>query len=226
MRKIFIINGGQRFGHAGGKLNATIAAETAVFFKSLQNVEVKTTDINEPYDPEEEVEKFVWADLIIYHIPVWWFQVPHVLKEYIDVVFTVGHNRGIYHSDGRSSKNPAINYGTGGLLHGTKYMLTTSWNAPETAFTLQGEFFSQKSVDEGVMFGFHRMNAFAGMEALPGFHFHDMEKNVTEVKVANYRKRYLEHLKHIFPESKSSNSKRKISKLTHTHHQNETYNEY
>ena len=214
MRKIFIINGGQQFGHSGGRFNATIAAETATFFNNMNGFEVKNTDINQPYDPDEEVEKFVWADLIIYHTPVWWFQLPHGLKEYIDVVFTVGHNKGIYHSDGRSSKNPAINYGTGGLLHGTKYMLTTSWNAPETAFTLQGEFFGQKNVDEGVMFGFHRMNAFTGMEALQSFHFHDMEKNVNEAKIANYRGQYLEHLRQIFPEDGSLAIKTKISTST------------
>jgi modulator of drug activity B len=62
-------------------------------------------------------------------------------------------------------------------MHGKKYILTTSWNAPKTAFTLDNEFFDQRSVDEGVMFGFHKMNAFTGMELLATHHFHDMEKN-------------------------------------------------
>jgi putative NADPH-quinone reductase len=34
-------------------------------------------------------------------------------------------------SDGRDSENPEINYGTGGLLQGKQYILTTSWNAPQ-----------------------------------------------------------------------------------------------
>ena len=63
------------------------------------------------------------------------------------------------------------------MLQGTKYMVTTSWNAPKTAFTLPGEFFKETSVDDGPLFGFHRMNAFAGMEKINGFHFHDVEKN-------------------------------------------------
>ncbi|HSD08991.1 NAD(P)H-dependent oxidoreductase, partial [Flavobacterium sp.] len=130
MKKIFIINGGQKFGHSGGRFNETMAKATADFF-SNNNFEIKTTDINNEYNPAEEVEKFVWADVIIYHTPIWWFQVPHGLKKYIDVVFTEGHNKGIYKSDGRSSKNPKINYGTGGMLHGRKYMVTTSWNAPK-----------------------------------------------------------------------------------------------
>lgn len=177
MTKIFIINGGQKFGHSGGKFNETVAKESLEFFKNNSNFEVKTTDINNDYDPAEEVDKFVWADVIVYHTPIWWFQLPHGFKKYIDVVFTEGHTKGIYHSDGRSPKNPAINYGTGGMLHGRKYLLTTSWNAPKEAFTLPGEFFNEKSVDEGPLFGFHRMNAFTGMTSLESMHFHDIEKN-------------------------------------------------
>lgn len=195
MKKIFIINGGQKFGHSGGKFNETISQETFNFFKNNPDFEVKLTDINQDYDPAEEVQKFVWADVIIYHTPIWWFQLPHDFKKYLDVVFTEGHATGIYNSDGRSSQNPAINYGTGGMLHGRKYMLTTSWNAPKEAFTLPQEFFSQKSVDEGVMFGFHRMNAFTGMAPLESIHFHDIEKNAD---VARDLKLYNQHLSKIF----------------------------
>ena len=33
MKKIFIINGGQKFGHSGGRFNQTIAKETFEFFE-------------------------------------------------------------------------------------------------------------------------------------------------------------------------------------------------
>ncbi|MGN0022119.1 MAG: antibiotic biosynthesis monooxygenase [Sphingobacterium hotanense] len=98
-------------------------------------------------------------------------------KKYIDEVFTAGHQNGIYANDGRSRKNPEINYGTGGLMHGKKYMVNSTWNAPNTAFTLPGEFFNQTSVDDGILFGFHKMNQFARLERVDGFHFHDLEKN-------------------------------------------------
>lgn len=195
MTKIFIINGGQKFGHSGGRFNETISNETLNFFKKNSDFEVKTTNINDDYNPVAEVEKFVWADVIIYHTPIWWFQLPHGLKKYIDVVFTEGHAKGIYKSDGRSSENPKINYGTGGMLHGKKYMVTTSWNAPKEAFTLPGEFFNQHSVDEGPLFGFHRMNAFTGMKPLQSIHFHDIEKNAD---VVNDLKVYENHLTQLF----------------------------
>jgi NADPH dehydrogenase (quinone) len=195
MEKIFVINAGQNFGHSGGLFNNTVTQQTLAFFENQENVQVKQTVIANGYNPEEEVKKFIWADTIIYHTPVWWFQVPFAFKQYIDEVFSEGHQTGIYRSDGRSSENSEINYGTGGMLHGKTYMLTTSWNAPATAFTLPGEFFNQRSVDEGPMFGFHRMNAFTGMRPLPGFHFHDVEKNANVIRDME---KYRQHLESVF----------------------------
>ncbi|SDR94905.1 modulator of drug activity B [Polaribacter sp. KT25b] len=177
MKNIFIINGSHPFAHSGGRFNETLFNKTISYFDTHEGFEVKFTQVGENYNVKEEVEKFKWADIVIYHTPIWWFQIPFGFKKYIDEVFTEGHQNGIYASDGRSRKNPNINYGTGGLMRGKKYILTTSWNAPKTAFTLENEFFNQKSVDEGAMFGFHRMNAFTGMELLATHHFHDMEKN-------------------------------------------------
>lgn len=195
MKKIFVINAGQSFKHSGGKYNQTITENTLSVLKSIENVEIKITNIDEGYDKDEEVEKFVWADYIIYHTPIWWFQLPFGFKKYIDEVFTAGHNKGIYKSDGRSTANPEINYGTGGMLGGRKYMVTTSWNAPATAFTLPGEFFKETSVDQGPLFGFHRMNAFVSLEKLESFHFHDVEKNAD---IERDMKRYREHLTQVF----------------------------
>jgi modulator of drug activity B len=195
MQNIFIINGGQKFGHSGGKFNQTISDVTINFFENNPDYQIRYTDINMDYNPKTEVENYKWADVVIYHTPVWWFQLPHNFKKYIDIVFTEGHQNGIYKSDGRSSKNPAINYGTGGLLQGKRYMLTTSWNAPKEAFTLPGEFFNEHTVDEGPMFGFHRMNAFTGMKPLKGMHFHDIEKNAD---VVSDMKKYEQHLQNTF----------------------------
>jgi modulator of drug activity B len=197
MKKVFIINGGQHFAHSGGTFNKTLTNWTQNFL--TENLfEVKVTDINNDFIPIEEVENFKWANLIVYNMPIWWFQVPNRLKKYIDEVFTAGHGNGIYKNDGRSRKNSAINYGTGGLMHGKKYMVNTTWNAPDTAFTLPGEFFDETSVDDGVLFGFHRMNAFTGMDKIQGYHFHDLEKNVTVEQVDNYQKEYIKHLRLIF----------------------------
>ena len=193
---VFIINGGQTFAHSGGMFNNTLTGWTVEVMKE-KNFAYRVTNINDKFDPMVEVENFKWADIVIYHTPIWWFQLPNGMKRYIDEVFTAGHNNGIYRSDGRSRKNPDVNYGTGGLMQGKRYMVTTSWNAPQTAFTLEGEFFDRHSVDEGVLFGFHKMNQFVGMKIIEGFHFHDLEKNATPERIDEYHKMYVEHINQV-----------------------------
>lgn len=194
MKKIFVINGAPKFAHSGGEFNKTLLSWTTTYFQQ-KGYEVKSTDINNGYDVEEEVSKFIWADIIIYHTPIWWFQLPNDFKKYFDEVLTAGHQNGIYFSDGRRSANPTRNYGTGGTLQGRRYMLTTTWNAPLDAFTIDGEFFNQHNVDEGVMFAFHRMNAFIGMQPVESFHFYDVMKNHN---IEQSEKNYLTHLDKIF----------------------------
>ena len=193
---VFIINGGQTFAHSGGMFNNTLTGWTVEVMKE-KGFAYRVTNINDAFDPMAEVENFKWADVIIYHTPIWWFQLPNGMKRYIDEVFTAGHDNGIYRNDGRSRKNPDVNYGTGGLMQGKRYMVTTSWNAPQTAFTLEGEFFDRRTVDEGVLFGFHKTNQFVGMTRIEGFHFHDLEKNATPERIAEYHKAYVAHINQV-----------------------------
>lgn len=199
MQKILVINGGKTFAHSGGRLNTTLTEWDSEFFTPENGFELKITHVGEEnYDANEEVEKFVWADVVIYHFPIWWMYLPFSLKGYFDKVLTAGHRKGLYYSDGRKASNPERNYGTGGLMQGTRYLVTTTWNAPKTAFTLPEEFFQGRSVDDGVLFPFHRMNAFCGLEPLPSKHFHDVEKNGSPELTASFKVEYLEHLRTVF----------------------------
>lgn len=195
MQKILVINGGMQFAHSGGQLNDTIVQWDREFFTSVEGYELKVTVASDGnYDVDEEVQKFLWADIIIYHFPIWWMYIPFTLKEYIDKVFTAGHRQGMYYSDGRKMIEPTRNYGTGGLMKGKKYIATTTWNAPEEAFSIPEEFFEGRSVDDGVLFPFHKMNSFCGLEPLPSKHFHDIEKNGSTELINKFRSEYYQHL--------------------------------
>jgi len=83
MKKIFIINGGQTFAHSGGTFNKTITNWTKEVLEN-ENFEIRISNVNDEFDAMEEAENFKWADVVVYHFPVWWFQVPNRLKFYID----------------------------------------------------------------------------------------------------------------------------------------------
>lgn len=56
-----------------------------------EGFKVRISNVNDEFDAVQEAENFKWADVVVYHFPVWWFQVPNRLKFYIDEVFTAGH---------------------------------------------------------------------------------------------------------------------------------------
>ena len=192
MKKILILNGGKSFGHSKGELNETMTNVAEQHLLSLAH-EVKVTTIDEGYDIKAEIEKWLWADVIIQQTPAWWMGVPWIVKKYIDEVFTIGHGR-LYQSDGRSRKNSQHKYGSGGLLQGKEYMLSVTWNAPEESFTDPKQFFEGVGVD-GVYLAMHKAHQFLGMTPLTTFMNNDVIKNPS---IDNDIKCYKEHLDSLF----------------------------
>ncbi|WP_137162418.1 NAD(P)H-dependent oxidoreductase [Pseudomonas asiatica] len=166
MKKILLLNGGKQFAHSDGRLNATLH-EAAIAHLDRAGFDVRQTFIDGGYDAREEVEKFLWADVVIYQMPGWWMGAPWTVKKYIDEVFTAGHGS-LYANDGRTRADHSQKYGSGGLVHGKQYMLSLTWNAPQQAFDDPSDFFEGKGVD-AVYFPFHKANQFLGMTGLPTF---------------------------------------------------------
>ncbi|WP_087503203.1 NAD(P)H-dependent oxidoreductase [Pseudomonas sp. SID14000] len=166
MKKILLLNGGKQFAHSDGRLNATLH-EAAIAHLDRAGFDVRQTYIDGGYDAQEEVEKFLWADVVIYQMPGWWMGAPWTVKKYVDDVFTAGHGS-LYANDGRTRADHSQKYGSGGLVHGKQYMLSLTWNAPQQAFDDPSDFFEGKGVD-AVYFPFHKANQFLGMTGLPTF---------------------------------------------------------
>ncbi|MFJ5294921.1 NAD(P)H-dependent oxidoreductase [Pseudomonas sp. NPDC088368] len=192
MKKVLFINGGKQFAHSDGRYNATLH-DVALAFMDRAGFDVQQTFIDGGYDVAEEVQKFLWADVIVWQMPGWWMGAPWTVKKYIDEVFTEGYGS-LYANDGRTRSDASQKYGSGGLLQGKQYMISATWNAPQQAFDDPTDFFEGKGVD-AVYFPFHKANQFLGMTGLPTFLAVDV------MKVPNIEadvKRYEAHLASVF----------------------------
>ncbi|MBW4793234.1 NAD(P)H-dependent oxidoreductase [Pseudomonas tolaasii] len=197
MKKALIINAFQLYeDFSKGELNETMAN---VIQEEMERrgYDVRTTNIEQGYIVDEEVEKHVWADIIFLQAPIHWFGAPWIYKKYADEVFTAGLlQKRLIVDDGRTRTDPAKQYGTGGLMQGKKYMLSLTWNAPRAAFDDKDQYlFTGKSVDE-VMIGNTANYRFCGAEILPSFSCFNVIK---DPKIAQDMASLREHLAQLLP---------------------------
>ncbi len=196
MKKVLIINAHQFYqGFSEGKLNEImINVITAEMEK--HGAEVKQTYIEKGYKVDEEVQKHLWADIIITQSPVYWFGMPWIHKKYIDEVLTAGLvQQSLLIDDGRTRSVPSKQYGTGGKMQGKQYMISLTWNAPREAFDNSDQYlFEGKSVDD-VFIGNTANYKFCGAEILPSFScFNIMKDANVEEDVARLKT----HLAQVF----------------------------
>ena len=187
---ILIINTHEPYPFSEGKLSAAMV-ETAAAVVREQGHQVRLATMTEEYDVNAELEKHLWADIIILQIPVNWMSVPWSFKRYMDQVYTAGMQGALCDGDGRSQTDPSKQYGSGGLLQDTRYLLSVTFNAPAAAFNDPEQYlFQGKSVDD-LMVPMHMNYRFFGMSALPTFVSFDVIKNPD---TENDLKRYQAHL--------------------------------
>lgn len=172
MKKVLILNGHKYYDVvAKGELTQHFIDKANEFFKA-NGFEVKQTHIEKGYDKEEECAKFEWADYVLLQYPVYWMGVPWVTKKYFDDTFTHGRH---YANDGRSRDDASKLYGSGGLLKGKKYMLSLTYNCPQSAFNNKNSLFEGMSVDQANV-ATHKTFQFCGLEPLETFSVHDIFK--------------------------------------------------
>ena len=178
-KKALIINTHQFYeGFASGKLNQTFVDVMHEEF-TKRGFEVQHTHIEKGYDANEEVDKHVWADLIVLQSPVYWFGTPWIYKKYVDEVFTTGLvQQKLLTDDGRTREDPSKQYGAGGKMQGKQYMLSLTWNAPQEAFgDTKQNLFEGKTVDD--VFVANSSNyKFCGAAILPAFSSYNVVKQV------------------------------------------------
>ncbi|RXJ86522.1 NAD(P)H-dependent oxidoreductase [Arcobacter sp. CECT 8985] len=175
MKKILIINAHQKYeGFANGELTQNFIDKANKFFVD-NGFKVKNTAIDKGYDVKEELEKFAWADFILFQYPVYWMSVPWLAKKYFDEVLSGGVGTVTYENDGRSRTDASKKYGSGGLMKGKKYMLSITYNCPESEFDNKDGFFEGLTLDQA-NFAVHKNFQFCGLEKLKTYSIHDVYK--------------------------------------------------
>ncbi|GEA11951.1 NAD(P)H-dependent oxidoreductase [Alteromonas sp. KUL49] len=193
MSKVLIINGHQYYPFSEGKLNASLV-EKAVTLLQAKGHETRVVVMSESIDVEEQLAHHQWADVVIFQSPVNWMGVTWSFKKYMDEVYTAGMGGALCNGDGRTSDSPKLNYGTGGTLSNTKYMMSLTFNAPSESFDNKDEFFEGKSVDD-LLFPMHMNFKFFDMKPLPTFACFDVMKNAD---VENDLNRFERHINTYF----------------------------
>ncbi|SDC01873.1 NAD(P)H-dependent oxidoreductase [Niabella drilacis] len=188
-KTVLLINAHLKYpNRSEGKLNASLQEVARDYFKS-DGYLVLETKVEDGYDPVEEVRKHLQADIIILQTPINWFGAPWIYKKYADELFEAGHaKREFLEGDGRSRQDPTRQYGSGGKLHGKRFMVSATWNAPGEAFGNSDQNLMKGKTTADLLLNITSNYAFCGAGILPGFNSFDVVKNGTPKKdLENYR---------------------------------------
>ena len=195
MKNVLIINGHQKYPVvAEGNLTRFYIETASEFFKA-KGYEIKQSVVESNYDIQAELEKFAWADIILFQYPVYWMGVPWLTKKYIDEIFSYGKDTVTYVSDGRTRSDASKKYGSGGLMQGKHYMLSLTYNCPTSEFGNKEGFFDGLSLDEANV-ATHKTFQFCGAEPLPTFSVHDIFKG--DLDLNQEKVRFQAHLEKVF----------------------------
>lgn len=113
-------------------------------------------------DVKAEIEKLLWADVLILQFPLWWFSMPAILKGWVDRVFAYGFAYGVgEHSDKRWGDR----YGEGSLT-GKRAMLIVTAGGWEEHYSARGV---NGPIDDLLFPINHGILYYPGYDVLPPF---------------------------------------------------------
>ncbi|MBI5131618.1 MAG: NAD(P)H-dependent oxidoreductase [Rhodopseudomonas palustris] len=113
-------------------------------------------------DVRAEIDKLLWADVLILQFPLWWFSMPAILKGWVERVYACGFAYGIgEHSD----KRWGTRYGEGNLA-GKRAMLMVTTGGWETHYGARGV---NGPIDDLLFPIHHGILFYPGYDVLPPF---------------------------------------------------------
>jgi NADPH dehydrogenase (quinone) len=196
VKKVLLINSHLTYPNwTEGTLNNAFFQAAKDFFTST-SIEVLETTIEDGYDPEEEVQKHLEADIVILQMPVNWFGAPWIYKKYVDEVFNTGlFSKTFLTDDGRTKDDPTKQYGTGGHLQGKKFMICATWNAPAEAFDNPLQQLMQGKSTADLFLNITSNYRFCGYEIMDSYNCFDIFRRSD---IAKDLENYPLHLKGVF----------------------------
>ncbi|MEV0026812.1 NAD(P)H-dependent oxidoreductase [Streptomyces atroolivaceus] len=124
-------------------------------------------------DVRAEQEKLLWADMIIFQFPLWWYTMPAILKGWVDRVFTFHFAYGVgEHSDTRYGER----FGEG-TLAGRKAVLSVTVGGLEPHYAARG---ISGPIDDLLFPIHHGILYYPGIEVLPPFVLYGADRTTTE----------------------------------------------
>lgn len=176
-KRVLVINAHQNYpGISEGRLNRSLVALIKDEMEK-KGYEIRETYIEQGYVIDDEVQKHLWADIIITQSPMFWFGPPWIYKKYIDEVLTAGMiQQSFISGDGRTPDDPSRQYGTGGKMQGKKFMLSLTMNTPKEAFDDESQKLHSGRSLEGLFSSTTTVYKFCGIEVLPTFGSFDVMK--------------------------------------------------
>ncbi|WXT99581.1 MAG: NADPH:quinone oxidoreductase MdaB [Catillopecten margaritatus gill symbiont] len=117
MKKILLVTAGYSIFDAKGQLNGFLSYLTDKTL-SQKGHKVKISDVTkDTLDMDRELDKLLWADTIIYIMPMMWFNMPAPLVKWLDEVLQ--YEKTFIITD---------DYGEGGQIPATEFMIVTTSN--------------------------------------------------------------------------------------------------
>jgi len=162
----------------GGPVDVTSLADPEFFHYQREQIHAHANQLFEPA-LKAEMDKLVWADLVIFQFPLWWFSLPAILKGWVDRVFAMG-----FSYDLRRSHET-------GVFRGKRGMLAFTTGAPAASYVAGTRNGDINQLLYHVQYG---QLHFVGLDVLPPFIAYGASRASHEVRaqyLADYRDRLL-----------------------------------
>jgi modulator of drug activity B len=178
---ILIVSAGYSIFDAKGQLNGFLTYNTERYL-AAQGHNVKHSDVTKDYSVEREVDKLLWAESIIYIMPILWFNMPPPMVKWLAEVLVYNQTFIITEQ-----------YGEGGQVPANQFMIVASSNLKKSDLG-QGDVLANSPHIDDVLQPLIMTNRYLSIrDQLPSFHADNVIAGDTSWIEADYLNHLSQH---------------------------------